>query len=152
MFLYLVQHADAKNKADDPLRPLSEKGVKDMIAMTSYLGKLKITVDEILYSTKLRARQTAELIAKKINSPHLLEVGNLDPMDNPDIWAEKINQESRNLMLVGHLPHLEKLASLLLDHDSDNKIVSFQRGCIIKLEKEEGNWSIQWMLIPEIIH
>ena len=45
MFLYLVQHAEAKREEEDPQRPLSEKGIKDLkIQVThihSYCQKLK---------------------------------------------------------------------------------------------------------------
>ena len=30
MFLYLVQHGDAKREEEDPARPLSEKGLRDI--------------------------------------------------------------------------------------------------------------------------
>ena len=37
MFLYLVQHADAKKEEEDPSRSLSEKGIQDIARIASLL-------------------------------------------------------------------------------------------------------------------
>ena len=55
-------------------------------------------------------------------------------------------------MLVGHLPHVGKLASLLLCVGGGQSVVSFQTGGILSLEKGEGGtWSVRWMLVPAIL-
>jgi len=36
MFLYLVQHAEAKKEEEDPARGLSEKGLQDIKKMAAY--------------------------------------------------------------------------------------------------------------------
>jgi phosphohistidine phosphatase len=55
-------------------------------------------------------------------------------------------------MLVGHLPHLSKLSACLLCGEDTRKILNFQMSGVVCLERdEEGNWSVQWMLIPQIL-
>ena len=150
MKLYLVQHAEAKKKEEDLSRPLSEKGLKDIEKMANFL-KGKIKVARILHSGKLRAKQTAELLNESIRSSEgIKEVDNLAPLDDPRIWEKKLKEESNNVMIVGHLPYLNKLAGLLLVNDQNRTIINFKMGAIVCLEKN-ADWSLQWVLTPQIL-
>jgi phosphohistidine phosphatase len=53
-------------------------------------------------------------------------------------------------MLVGHLPHLSRLASALLLGDPGREIVRFRMGAIVCLVRAEGRWLLQWVLTPEL--
>jgi len=56
-------------------------------------------------------------------------------------------------MIVGHLPHLEKFISLLVTGSDSSQVVRFQQGGVVCLRTHEAekNWTIAWMLVPEII-
>ena len=55
-------------------------------------------------------------------------------------------------MLIGHLPHLSKLAALLLCHGEAQTVVEFQMGGMVCLGRDDGDdWSLRWMVTPEII-
>jgi phosphohistidine phosphatase len=54
-------------------------------------------------------------------------------------------------VLVGHLPHLSRLASLLLVDDPGREIVAFRMGGIVCCGHGEGRWRLKWMLTPELI-
>ena len=54
MFLYLVQHAEAKRDDEDRARPISQKGLEDISKVAAYVSLLNISVSEILHSSKLR--------------------------------------------------------------------------------------------------
>lgn len=153
MFVYLVQHAEAKREEEDRIRPLSETGFKDITRVASYASRLNININEILCSPKLRANQTAQVLAdhlKPLKGP--LETDGLAPLDEPSIWAERLRVMTDNSMLVGHLPHLDKLASLLLCGDADKNVVSFKTaGVVCLIRNENMTWSLQWMITPEII-
>ncbi|VUT25508.1 MAG: phosphohistidine phosphatase [Candidatus Methanolliviera sp. GoM_oil] len=150
MKLYLVQHAEAKDKDEDPTRPLSGKGWNDIRNMASFF-KGKIEVAKIVHSGKLRARQTAEELNAVVSSS-VEEVGGLAPLDDPGIWEERLREESEDTMIVGHLPHLGRLAGLLLANDPERKVIDFKMGGVVCLERDEGgNWSLQWMVTPEIL-
>ena len=154
MILYLVQHADAMRDQENPSRPLSSKGWSDIKKMADYAqAHLAIDVPRILHSGKTRARQTAETLAEAVNpAPRVEEVDSLDPNADPQLWAKWLTQREEDVMLVGHLPHVGKLASLLLCEGSGQSVVSFQTGGILSLEKGEGGtWSVQWMLVPAIL-
>ena len=153
MFIYLVQHAKAKNEETDPARPLCEKGLADITKIASYVSALNIDVSEIFYSPKLRAKQTAQVLADYIKPKKgLSATDGLKPNDEPAIWAERLKSIVDDIMLVGHLPHLGKLAALLLCGEANKNIVTFQMSGIVCLKQNEsGAWSLQWMITPEIV-
>ena len=161
MNLYLVQHAESKPKQEDPERGLTDKGLNDIRKVAAYLTEhTDIQVRSILHSGKTRARQTAEALAERLNPPDgITETDGLAPLDDPSIWANRVYPASRGLtetdedtFLVGHLPHLSKLASLLLSGDQDKTIISFQMAGITCLTKDEaGDWSVRWIVVPEML-
>jgi len=153
MFLYLVRHAEAKREEEAPARPLSEKGLEDITKIASYVSLLNISIDKILHSSKLRAKQTAEVLFKSLKPLRgLKETDGLSPLDSPEIWADRLKDLRNDVVLVGHLPHLAGLASLLLSGNADNNIVSFRPAGLLCLKRDDsGRWSLQWMLTPEIV-
>jgi len=153
MFIYLVQHADAKREEEDPSRPLSEKGMKDIEKVASYVSKLNIKVHKIFHSSKLRAKQTAEVLSGNLKpAMGISEVDGLSPLDDPQIWADRLKGIPDDVILVGHLPHLAKLSSLLLCGNTERNIVSFKMAGVVCLKRDEtGAWSLQWMLTPETV-
>ena len=56
-----------------------------------------------------------------------------------------------DLMLVGHLPFLSCLASLLLVGDPERSVIRFRNSGIVCLVREQGNWFLGWTVIPEIV-
>ena len=153
MVLYLVQHAEAKPEQEDPARPLSDRGVQEISRVARHLSTLCLEVQEILHSGKLRARQTAEALSRALTtSRDIRETDGLAPLDDPRIWGERLSEPEGSLMLVGHLPHMERLASLLLTGSVDRAIVSFRMGGVLRLGRDEaGSWSVLWMVTPEIL-
>ncbi len=155
MYLYLVQHGRAMSKEEDPERPLSIEGRADVRKMASFLFGLDVA--HIYESGKLRATQTSEIIGSSLNVSVSKEEG-LSPLDNPGLWAGKLKDINEDTMLVGHLPHLGKLASLLLSGslagEPEVDVVSFSPAGVLCLEREEGGnsaWTVQWMVIPDIL-
>jgi phosphohistidine phosphatase len=155
MLLYLVQHGNAKKEEDDPSRPLSEKGKDDVMRIALHLSRLDSVAPRILHSGKLRAEQTAEIIASRLAPPSckgLSGTDGLSPLDDPGTWGDRLTYVTEDIMLVGHLPHLGRLASLLLCGDREKNAVSFIMGCVVCLGRDEkGIWSMRWMITPEII-
>ena len=154
MYLYLVQHAEALAEEKDPKRPLSEKGKADIQKVAEFVSKYaNISIKSIIHSGKLRAEQTAEILAKYLNPPEgIRKEEGLNPLDDPLIWANRLKEIEEDTMLVGHLPHLVKLSSYLLCQDMDKKIIEFQMGGVVCLRRDESNiWTVNWMIIPELI-
>ena len=153
MRLYLVQHGEAKREEEDPSRPLTERGKAEVEKVARFLAEAGIEVERILHSGKLRASQTAEILGHHLKPSEGVEaVDGLEPMADPRVWAGRLEKLNEDLMLVGHLPHLRKLASLLLVGRDDLEIVRFRYGGAVCLERGEKNlWSLVWFIRPEII-
>jgi phosphohistidine phosphatase len=153
MFLYLVRHGEAKGEEEDPTRPLSDKGVEDVKKIAAFLSRLEITVEEALHSSKLRAKQTAEILADSlVIMKGVSEAEGLAPLNDPGVWAERIKGKKESFMLVGHLPHLGKLSSFLLSGDKEKNIIAFKIGSVVCMKREDaGTWTLQWMITPEIV-
>jgi phosphohistidine phosphatase SixA len=65
MRLYLVQHGAAKTEAEDPQRGLTDEGRQTVERIAQFLAPLRLALDRIEHSDKLRARQTAEILAAR---------------------------------------------------------------------------------------
>ncbi|MGO9014829.1 MAG: phosphohistidine phosphatase SixA [Dissulfurispiraceae bacterium] len=152
MHLYLVQHAEAKKEEEDPLRSLTDKGTHDIKKVASNVVKLKLKVANIYHSGKTRALQTAQILHKSVDSSGgISQTDGLSPMDEPGVWAERLGSIKDNIILVGHLPHLSKLASLLVAGDEGKDVVNVQKASIVCLQRfDDGHWAVDWMLTPEI--
>ncbi len=153
MLLYLVQHAEARSEAEDPRRDLTEKGRMDIEAVSHHLKRLKVEVKEIFHSGKTRAHTTANILGEHLQpSAGVSEAPGLAPMDAPELWAERIAKTDDNIMLVGHLPHLGRLAALLMSGDKERSVVNFQMGGAVRLQHMgENQWALDWMIVPNII-
>ncbi|MFQ6050615.1 MAG: phosphohistidine phosphatase SixA [Candidatus Hydrothermarchaeota archaeon] len=152
MRLYLVQHGEAKREEEDPERGLTEKGFKDSEKVAKYISNLNIKIKRIFHSGKTRARQTAEIYARYLKPEELLESDGLSPLDEIKIWKDRIKNMDENIMLVGHLPHLSKLASALITEDESKELIKFKMAGTVCLERDEqGKWRILWSVIPEIV-
>lgn len=149
MEVYLVQHGEAKGEGEDPLRPLSEKGRQEAQRVAEALGKVGIRTPHIMHSGKLRARQTAEIFAESLGPSEVREMIGLAPNDNPEAAESFLEGAKEPIMLVGHLPHLSRLASLLITGNTEPETVSFRMGGAVCMEKE-GKWMLKWAMTPEI--
>ncbi|MFH1429696.1 MAG: phosphohistidine phosphatase SixA [Candidatus Margulisiibacteriota bacterium] len=146
MKLYLLQHGDAEPKDVDPERPLSVKGIKDIENLAQFTGNIPFI--DIYHSGKLRAMQTAEIIAQ---GQQVEEREQLAPNDPIDSIAFEIKQSDTDLMIVGHLPFLGKLASHLLTGNEENSPVRFEPGTLVCLEYD-GYWTTRFILPPSLFY
>lgn len=153
MKLYLVQHGVPKPESEDPQKPLSETGKKEVEAIAKILRAKGVKVNQIFHSGKLRASQTAEILADYLApGKGISQAEGLNPLDPPDIWEEKLRGIEEDIMLVGHLPHLQKLCSKLVVGDSEKPILKFRQGGIVALERDERTqWIITWTLYPDFV-
>lgn len=153
MNLYLVQHGEAVNDETTDGRPLTIQGRADVETVAAFAARhASMELDCIVHSAKLRAQQSAEIIAEHIAPKSAVPAEGLSPDDDPEIWARLLSRRDDNVMLVGHLPHLNRLASLLLTGAPDREIVRFRMGGIVALARdEEGAWTLRWVLTPDVV-
>ena len=151
-YVCLMQHGEAVSKEIDPNRPLSDKGREETEKIAKYLATIGFKPDKIIHSTKLRAKQTAEILAEHLKPVKgVEEVEGLEPKADPRMWYEKLATTKENIVVVGHLPHISKLASLLLTGNEDIEPIRFRYSGIFCLEKIENKWKLVWAITPDII-
>jgi len=111
-----------------------------------------IKVDQIRHSGKLRAEQTASIFAKRLDPPKgVIAVKGLNPKDDVTQVAASLQGDQESIMLVGHLPHLSRLVSLLATGKSEREIVRFRNAGIVCLTQQDGKWAIDWVMEPELL-
>jgi len=153
MRIYLTQHGLAVPKDVDPDRPLSEQGREHARRLAHFLDKAGIQVGQVLHSGKTRAEQTAVILTEALlpeGQPQ--EHAGLGPKDPLEKLSPEIAFWSVDTLIVGHLPYLGRLASLLLVSDPDRPLLAFQPGTMACLEKDtESQWVLAWMVRPELL-
>lgn len=134
METYLVQHGEARPEPGDAQRSLTERGRSEVEKVARYATSLKLPVSQILHSGKLRARQTAEILARQLTPPQGVRVQEgLAPTDDPRVAEEFIRQAAEPIMMVGHLPHLSRLTSLLILGSPAKEVIRFRNGGMVCL-------------------
>jgi phosphohistidine phosphatase len=111
-----------------------------------------VAVSQIRHSAKTRARQTAEIFAGALNPKQgIQEVSGIKPLDDVAAYAEDIDP-AEGIMLVGHLPFMERMTAFLITGSIDKPVFKFQNSGIVCLDKdpEAQAWVIQWALMPTI--
>lgn len=152
MELYLVQHGEAKSEQDDPARPLTDRGRDDAARVARAAARSGLRVATIFHSGKLRAQQTAEILAAElVPEGGMSRLDGLAPNDDPRLAQQAIEKLHGPALLVGHLPHLSRLASLLLVGDPAKEVIAFRMGGMVCLGRgDDGRWRVRWALVPEV--
>jgi phosphohistidine phosphatase len=151
MNVYLVQHAEAKSKEQDPDRPLTKRGRRDAEAVAAAAARLGVQVDQIRHSGKTRARQTAEILGQALSPANgIVAMSGLGPADDVGPVASELAAVADPIMLVGHLPFMQRLAGQMLAGDPDCAVVEFTYAGMVNLARHEGGWRVQWVVTPEI--
>ncbi|HEY7355617.1 MAG TPA: phosphohistidine phosphatase SixA [Ktedonobacterales bacterium] len=158
MMLYLMQHAQAVPEEVDPERPLSPEGRAAIGRVAARAAQLALPVEHIYHSGKLRARQTAEALAGALQMERTVEkLEGLGPKDRAEPLARWLRVETQKqavggIVLVSHLPLLDRLAALLVTGDEEMGVVVMQYAALVALApKGDGKrFAIQWLLTPEL--
>ncbi len=138
MEIYIVRHAiaeDAPSKGGgDAARALTEEGRQKMKESAAGFAKLDYSIDKILSSPLVRAKQTAEILAKALDGK-VEEMVELSPGYAPEQVCAKLQsfKKTQSVMLVGHEPNCSLLASYLLEGSSALEI-QFKKGAICRID------------------
>ncbi|MHC4365800.1 MAG: phosphohistidine phosphatase SixA [Planctomycetota bacterium] len=153
MKLYLVQHATAVPKEINSDRPLTEQGRHDTEKVAAFVKPLNIAVEYLWHSQKTRAAQTAEILSEVIEVK-TAQAGRDGLARNDDVvpLSDELAALARDIMIVGHLPFLGKLASLLLTGSESANTVAFKNSGIVYLScSEQSQWQVHWVITPELL-
>jgi len=147
MEFYLVRHGEAVSQAVNGQRPLTPGGRRDVEWIGRAAAERSIQPSKIFHSGLLRAQQTAEILSESLNrAAGIRELIGLRPDDDPLIAKAELESSTVSLMLVGHLPHMSRLASFLVAGDADRVLVEFAPATMVGLSYEDYRWKIIWKL------
>jgi phosphohistidine phosphatase len=150
--LYVVRHGEAKAESEDPARPLSDAGREAVQRMARWAAIAGMPVRVIEHSGKLRAAQTAELLAERLQpSEGVHAVQGLRAHDSEAALASHLEGGPAARMLVGHLPQLERLIALLTVGAPDAALVRLDPAALAILAETADGWVLLAVLQPELV-
>ncbi|GAB5411813.1 MAG: hypothetical protein ChlgKO_09270 [Chlamydiales bacterium] len=116
MDIYLVRHGTQVARELNPDEPLSAQGREQVLLTAKVLHKEGIVLDSIATSPKLRAKETAEILANLLDySPEqIIEDARLKPLAPPEESLELLATLGDRILITGHLPSIQMIASFLL--------------------------------------
>ena len=161
MNLYILRHGIAVEPGTpgyekDADRPLTPEGEHKLLQIAKAMDALDLSFDVILSSPYVRARQTAEIVAKALKARKALELSDsLTPDSNPKKLVNlltRLQPLPEKVLLVGHEPFLSGLISLLVFGQVTLAVV-MKKGGLCKLStgalKTGRCASLEWLLTPK---
>ena len=153
MRLYLIQHGKATSKEQDPQRPLTPAGRAEAGKVARFLRPLALRIDCLWHSGKARAQETAEIVAGALSvgeGPTARD--GLAPNDNVALLRDELAVATDETMIVGHMPFVSRLATLLLTGYESPPVVSFTNAGVLCLCRTDDNrWQVEWIVTPELL-
>lgn len=159
MEVILIRHAkaesrDANSWPDDDVRPLTAEGRAEQRAATRAMKKMGIKFDFLVTSPLLRARETAELVAKGYRWPEApQQAEELGHGYAPGAVVKLLAKfpPGASVALVGHEPDLSDFTGALVTKDGKLSIAVKKSGVVgIEFEgqAEEGKGTLLFHLKP----
>lgn len=157
--LYLIRHGVAEERGDawpdDARRPLSDEGMSLMKKNARGLARLGVTLDVVLTSPLVRARQTAEIVAAAFDTrPPIVVIESLSTNGSPQAVITDLEAHARrgHIALVGHEPGIGELAAKLA---GSRRAFEFKKGAVCRIDVESlppaGAGTLKWFLTPKIL-
>jgi phosphohistidine phosphatase len=154
--LHLLRHAHAGDPegwtGDDAARPLSAKGEAQAERLGAFLAGVGFRPGAIVSSPKLRARQTAEIVAghlgMKVRLDDRLATG-FDAAMVDAILADL--KDSARPVLVGHDPDFSELLGFLAGTDR----LTMKKGAFARIDVQglvaSGDGTLRWLVPPDLL-
>ena len=156
MELYLLRHAHAGDPASwdgpDEDRPLSDKGERQADRLGRFLADIGFKVDTIISSPKVRAVQTANIVAKRQG----LTAGEDARLagEVSILTLEAILRDAGDplrTMVVGHDPDFSELVATLCDAGT----VPMRKGALARIDVARplgpGGGTLRWLVPPDLL-
>jgi phosphohistidine phosphatase len=159
MELYFLRHGKAEDPgqggaADDFSRALTEKGIDEMEAEAKALDRLGVRPELILTSPLVRAKETAQIVAKRLGlKKELVETELLAPGCNLNRLQKLLVQHGacQRIMLVGHEPDFSTMVGELVG----GAVIEMKKGglALVTIERalRAGSGVLEWLVPPRIL-
>ena len=155
--LHLLRHAHAGDPAkwggDDDVRPLSERGRAQAVRLGKLLAASGDAPDLFVTSPRLRASQTADLVAKEVGAKVVVDERLAGPLD-PDVVDAVVRAagDAKRPCLVGHDPDFSALLGELVGLD----VIPMRKGTIARVDftgeaVAAGRGTLRYLLPPELL-
>lgn len=153
--VHLLRHAHAGDAfdwiGDDDLRPLTKKGRRQSERLGAFLRDNGVRPDVIVSSPKVRAHQTAEIVAEALGMTVKTDPRLGDSFGKRDLWSVLDETGAREVMLVGHDPDFSSLLSYLVDTAG----ISLRKGALATIDLHtklgDGDSELCWLVPPELL-
>jgi phosphohistidine phosphatase len=155
--IYFLRHGDAGSreswKGSDASRPLSDEGAARMEREASTMALLRLPVGVILTSPLVRARQTAEIVARALTLEHVLAD---DDRLAPGFGIEELGSIMREhhaaagVMVVGHEPDFSTVIAACIGGGR----VDCKKGGLARvdfLDASSLKGLLAWLLPPRVL-
>jgi phosphohistidine phosphatase len=157
--IYLIRHGVAEKGGeawpDDTKRPLTQDGISKLRKSARALSRLGVSFDLIVTSPLVRTMQTAETIARSLDShPHIVTAESLAPGGTVAAVLSDLEKQAKRqrIALVGHEPGIGELAARLI---GARHRVPFRKGAVCRIDVEglplSGPGDLRWLLTPKIM-
>ena len=153
--LHLIRHADAGDPmawhGPDEDRPLSAKGERQADRLGRFLAKIGFRPDTIITSPKVRAAQTAEIVAGHLGVSVAVHAGLAGGVDLDTVEAIlRDTGDPVRPVLVGHDPDFTDIVSTLCGAD-----VPMRKGALARIDAErpleQGGGTLAWLVPPDLL-
>jgi phosphohistidine phosphatase len=154
--LFLLRHADAGDPAawqgPDDARPLSEKGRLQAERLGSFLSDIGFRPDAIIASPKVRAQETADIVAEALGVAVRLDDRLAGAVDLRTVEAViRDAGEPARPMLVGHDPDFSELLNDLASASG----LAMKKGALARVDIRgrvaDGRGSLRWLVPPDLL-
>lgn len=152
--LVLVHHGEAVPEETDPLRPLTPTGRADIESLGEFLASSGVEIPRIVHSGKLRAADSAQILADKLGGAVPVEaMERISPKDTPVWLTEEVMQWNEGALIVSHTPFLSRFVSRLLFGGEQPYVLQFTPGTAACLARRPASkaWTLDWILRPTLL-
>ncbi len=157
--LVLVRHAIAAERGeafpDDTKRPLTHKGVQRFRDAVQGLAAIDESVELVLTSPLVRARQTADLLSEGLPShPRVVETASLCPGASFRALIDELANHTKRsrIALVGHEPGIGEVAARLIGARGS---MPFRKGGMCRIDVDAlppaAHGRLVWFATPRML-
>lgn len=154
--LYLLRHAHAGDAltwdGPDAIRPLTDKGRQQADRLGRFLAERGLRPDAIVTSPRVRAAQTAQIVADILEVPVTVDERLADLLDIATVDALLTDHgDPRSPVLVGHDPDFSDLVAGLCGAAG----VPMRKGSLARIEiarpLRPGAGLLRWLIPPDAL-
>ena len=153
--VHLLRHAHAGDAfhwiGDDDLRPLTKKGRHQCERLGAFLEAHAVRPDVIVSSPKVRAQQTAEIVASTLDMTVKTDRRLGDGFGKRELWALLDETGAREPMFVGHDPDFSSLLAYLIDSAG----ISMKKAALATIDLHtklgDGEGELRSLVPPELL-